>query len=547
LKKAIKEIEDRLNSKNLSCDNYLKEKAQVNKDFDIYLNEFQDETGIISMYLHFENTNNSYWGLNLPIFESVLNNKNGFGDIYFKSEEILKHFSGTRIYKSLKTYFSPKNAENYQKEISKTLSDYNYAYNLNLLDVIYSNDKDAPENLFSILKLFNSARFLLNIDETIPKNIIPDFIEFTKFNSWDIIKELTFSEFTDGCLALQKEMVKREFTLSSDNEKDEANITILSALFLLVNYYGRYKNEKPEFWNTFNSEASILFFNNYINQTIGTIKNSIRSLKDVSQISLSRIDRKRFFSLDDKSIMPEMCYSLLNRESEQQERCYSFINKWLTEFEFGKKLLIKDDKETGNIKLYIQDFNNEEMLLADCGSGTWQFVALLLEIVNFTYRLVKNNYGEIEDQPRVLILEEPEANLHPRLQALLADFMVDASKEFNIQFIVETHSDLIIRKLQLLAAKYEDYNKRTKIAAKNKDFAQLSILSKEKQGYMQPDDVKIYYFEKRLNTELKYEHHYRTIKIIQGGSLSEKIPEDFYDASVNLQFELLKLSNSQHN
>ncbi len=49
-------------------------------------------------------------------------------------------------------------------------------------------------------------------------------------------------------------------------------------------------------------------------------------------------------------------------------------------------------------------------------------------------------------------IEEPESNLHPRLQSLLADFFMDLCKTFEVRVIIETHSEYLIRKLQELVA-----------------------------------------------------------------------------------------------
>ncbi len=53
----------------------------------------------------------------------------------------------------------------------------------------------------------------------------------------------------------------------------------------------------------------------------------------------------------------------------------------------------------------------------------------------------------------MVLLEEPESNLHPNLQSKLADFLIDASDRFGIKWVIETHSEYFIRKLQYWTAK----------------------------------------------------------------------------------------------
>jgi predicted ATPase len=47
-----------------------------------------------------------------------------------------------------------------------------------------------------------------------------------------------------------------------------------------------------------------------------------------------------------------------------------------------------------------------------------------------------------------VILEQPEIHLHPAAQAELADVLIAALRDNNIQLIVETHSEHLLRRLQ---------------------------------------------------------------------------------------------------
>lgn len=52
-----------------------------------------------------------------------------------------------------------------------------------------------------------------------------------------------------------------------------------------------------------------------------------------------------------------------------------------------------------------------------------------------------------------ILLEEPEIHLHPLAQSVLAELFVDISQKRQIQFIVETHSEHLFRRMQTLLAK----------------------------------------------------------------------------------------------
>ena len=113
-----------------------------------------------------------------------------------------------------------------------------------------------------------------------------------------------------------------------------------------------------------------------------------------------------------------------------------------------------------------------------------------------------------------LILEEPEANLHPDFQSKLADVIVEAGKLFNIQFIIETHSEYFIRKLQYLTAKKE----------------------------LLPEHSVIYYFTNPNDLE-EGERQVRELKIREDGILDGEFGSGFYDEATRLTVELLKLQN----
>ena len=62
-----------------------------------------------------------------------------------------------------------------------------------------------------------------------------------------------------------------------------------------------------------------------------------------------------------------------------------------------------------------------------------------------------------------LAIEEPEVSLHPSLQSQLTDIFYDAYTSYGIEFIIETHSEYLIRRTQAIVANMtskEEYEKR---------------------------------------------------------------------------------------
>ena len=55
----------------------------------------------------------------------------------------------------------------------------------------------------------------------------------------------------------------------------------------------------------------------------------------------------------------------------------------------------------------------------------------------------------------ILILENPEAHLHPKVQSELADVFIDVVKNRNVQIILESHSEHLLHRLQRRIAEEE--------------------------------------------------------------------------------------------
>jgi predicted ATPase len=181
----------------------------------------------------------------------------------------------------------------------------------------------------------------------------------------------------------------------------------------------------------------------------------------------------------------------------------AFIEKWLKEFEIAQKF---------EIKPLIQGLGAEVLLdgkpLADFGYGVTQFVPILLKIVLIAF---EDDTTQDEHFSGLLYIEEPETNLHPKLQSKLADLFMDAIKTFNMQIIVETHSEYLIRKLQYLTA----------------------------QKKIKPEETVIHYFNDPKEKLPKGEPQVKKITIAPDGRLSGEFGAGFYDETARLMMAML--------
>ncbi len=179
----------------------------------------------------------------------------------------------------------------------------------------------------------------------------------------------------------------------------------------------------------------------------------------------------------------------------KNENKLELINDWLQKFELLGKIdcveypsgifsIEWEDRSTG-IKTNI----------ADTGFGASQILPLITQ-------------GLWMSEKRILIAEQPEIHLNPKLQTKLADFFVDVVNSKKT-VILETHSEHLILRLRTLVAEGFD-----------------------------PANIALYFIEKDLGTTSITE-----VPILEDGHIeAEKWPKGFFDETLR---ESLKLATTQ--
>jgi len=219
---------------------------------------------------------------------------------------------------------------------------------------------------------------------------------------------------------------------------------------------------------------------------------------------------KRIYNNFESPVASKLFKKILElNEDETNNEYLSFIDKYIQEFVIGERVKIVRDNEGIGTKVYILN-KGKEVLLADMGYGVSQVLPVILQIC---ITAVENKGTSSQ-----LFLEEPEANLHPALQSKLADMFVDAMQRFSIQFIIETHSEYIIRKLQYLTAR----------------------------DVIKPSDTCIQYFYPPDNIP-QGEKQVKKITIDENGVLSDDFGTGFFDEADNIAISIWNMNHSQKN
>lgn len=355
---------------------------------------------------------------------------------------------------------------------------YNYLWKLfNLQDSEQNNNSKLFIDI-DVYKVLIEDKFTIKQLQKIESKLFSSKFGFS--NTFSLLNNYNFIEDITGSL-FGNQLWSDQF-LISENPIYEKFISILKEEFENVNdlpeefeYIDDLFTDKGKIFE----EKLPLFLDGFIN-TIKEISNNIFYIK-LSNVNINRLHTLGNQENNFYNVISRFNTDLLNINTKKS----SFYNKW------SKKFDIKIDIQDVEGVAYNVLVNNNN--IADLGAGITKLVDILLNI------FLNDNC--------IIIIEEPESNLHPALQSKLADMFAEASKLFNIQFIIETHSEYLIRRFQYLTAKKE----------------------------VKPEDTIIHYlFDPKFEHVKMTKEQLRTIRIKEDGSLDKEFGTGFFDESTKL-------------
>jgi predicted ATPase len=284
--------------------------------------------------------------------------------------------------------------------------------------------------------------------------------------------------------------------ITAEDEKDFGEQPIE-----LLKFYGiRFKKYKDprKYFDYLQAHPSFLFANMVAGNLIEII------FKNIHHIGPSREEPERIYpatgaSPSEVGQWGEGSVNILLLKKDIREK----VREWLKNFEISLDFDLEELRgKSGGSNIYkmmlIDPNTKTEVSLADVGFGASQILPIIVEGFNAP----KN---------ALLMIEEPEIHLHPRAQGTMGDLLVDIAKFNEKKLIVETHCDLLIRRV-----------------CKN-------IL----QGNIDHTNVVIYYFEPtESGTEIK------TITINKNGQF-ENFPDGFFEESFEEAMEMAELMSPE--
>lgn len=213
---------------------------------------------------------------------------------------------------------------------------------------------------------------------------------------------------------------------------------------------------------------------------------------------------------NDVGVRGENVSMLLRQDAQANRELLNEVSNWFRDA-MECKLDVRD-VGSSLFSVVVKKGDDCEDNIIDTGYGISQVLPIVTQLYN-TYGAMsreQQRYFGIR-QKNVFILEQPELHLHPAAQAQLADLFVNnVINNKSRKLLIETHSEHLIRKLQVLIA--------------------------DPEVKIDNDQVAIYYIDKDSDNNSII----KNMKIASNGQFEDEWPSGFFDKSYELTKLLLR-------
>lgn len=492
--------------------------SSLKNDIPLLINGEIIQFGSFENILHYKNTQNT-----LEINFSIENTNFGIycTDLYrtiFRIVQNLKktHYLCTNGLQKYQDYFAILDTEKEDRDIEllfKELISYKTKIN-NILKKEYKKD-EMDELINRFIQIYFSEE---DYDNSYFKNKDGLLFFDTKVlrDTYSFLKKL--STHKDSLEIIykfklpnnKKNIEIHEFSLISKDEflfsyKKESSKHKIESIYLDENTAKSYASKFAKLVNL-NQFQVYKRLNEKDNLFVDTMSRIIHSLlkeikfsfnyESINYVDPLRAYPRRYYFLDEikhssalNKIDGETMAKILKDDINLKKK----VNKWINKFKLNVN--IEQIKETiHNIKIKQ---NNLSLDITDVGFGISQVLPIITQ-------------GFFANKNSTTIIEQPEIHLHPKMQADLADLfieMVDTKNKSNKRFLIETHSEYMLKRL------------RRRIA----------------EGQINSDDVAIYSLSLDKNTNCS---EIDKIEIASNGSF--EWPKDFHDTELEDTIQFLK-------
>lgn len=220
---------------------------------------------------------------------------------------------------------------------------------------------------------------------------------------------------------------------------------------------------------------------------------------------------KIVYNLDElEGLFGEDLINPLRKDPSFSSRISQAINDKLDSIGMSEYVVVLSPFKGGVFSLEI-DIKGEKMPFNSVGAGTRSLISIFGHLSGYEQLTLskKQSSKSIHD---ILIIREPENFIHPSLVGQLIEYLVNFSSKYqdsgSVKIVIETHSEIILRKIQVLI-------KENKINSKN---------------------VGINYIEKSASTS-----EIIPLELKDDGTFRSELPKDFFDINTKLTRDLWSL------
>lgn len=172
---------------------------------------------------------------------------------------------------------------------------------------------------------------------------------------------------------------------------------------------------------------------------LGPLRSRPKRLYELSQQYEGSIGLSGEFSV-------EALKSEAQSENSEEINVIDFVNSWLKKFEVPYTISVEDvgDEVLGDLAKFkmLDNRTNVWVAATDVGFGIGQLLPIIIQAA------LASKKNTPVGLTRTVCIEQPEIHLHPRLQANVADLLIETVQASECQWIIETHSEALMLRIQ---------------------------------------------------------------------------------------------------
>ena len=311
---------------------------------------------------------------------------------------------------------------------------------------------------------FDRTFLLADIEKFILSNIVDELN-----SSFNVNREILNNIILLNCTILEEYIFKdKKITINNDDEEFDHLIVLQTIFRQVIQEVSNQKAAKEEFYFPASRTGFILAFDEIVS---GVLRDRFGGQPTATKLTEPTIDFISGFSDiksgkfgDEISLFRHTLFDDRDASSEKKmQKLFEFIENRIIK---GK--IVEEKKEQNYTQFYLKPNHSEKLELHLTSSATVELLPLVIFLKHFS---------KIKD--RLLVIEEPEAHLHPKAQIEMARLLVMLVNA-GAKVLVTTHSDYILNEISNCIKLSEANDKSVGDYLKKHKLSKETIIDKER-------------------------------------------------------------------